>query len=318
MATKCGIRRSLAVLVLAAITVASGAFAERVRVPGTTVSLNPPPGFTPAERFPGFQEVNRGASIMVTELPGPASKMQRGMTRETLATRGMSLLQAQDVVLSGGRARLLRVSQRAQGSEFIKWMLIAGDADGTVMVVGTFPKSALDLSGPIKRAVLSTSWSGGASADPFEGLPFRVTPTADLRLAKRVGNMLVFSATGEIGAGNPDQAIFVVGSSLSDVVIDSLEEFSKERASKTAQVGALRSVRGRNLEVDGLRGYELLAETDDPKSNRPVSLYQLLLVDDQTYYIAQGLVGEERGREFLPAFRGVAESFRRVGPHGER
>jgi hypothetical protein len=50
-------------------------YGEPVRVPGTRVSLNPPPGFSPAHQFPGFQNGDIQSSIMVTELPGPASAM---------------------------------------------------------------------------------------------------------------------------------------------------------------------------------------------------------------------------------------------------
>ena len=41
-----------------------------VRVPGTSVTLDPPAGFTPADRFPGFQRVDMSASI---DAVGPVS-----------------------------------------------------------------------------------------------------------------------------------------------------------------------------------------------------------------------------------------------------
>jgi hypothetical protein len=305
-----------ALLLVAGLSAPSVALAERVRVPGTGASLEPPVGFSLAERFPGFQLAERGASIMVTELPGPAEAMRRGMTRKQLASRGMTLIQSRSVTVQGAEALLLHVTQVAKGTEYAKWMLVTGDAGKTVMVVGTYHRADADLSGPVKRAVLSSRWSDAANVDPFEGLPFRVEPTPGLRLARRVANMIVFTETGDIGPTGSDQAVLVVGSSLSDVDVGSLEDFARERAARTEHVKALRGVVGREIEIDGLRGYELTAEANDGESDRPVGLYQLLLVDGRTYYIAQGIVGGSRAGELLPDFRRVTGSFRRVVDRG--
>ena len=50
----------------------------------------------------------------------------------------------------------------------------------------------------MKQSLLTASWGSHASSSPFEGLPFRVTPTARLKLAKRVSNMLMFTESGTI------------------------------------------------------------------------------------------------------------------------
>ena len=67
-------------------------FAQGVRVPGTKVTLTPPDGFSLAQQYPGFEREVDQASIMVTELPGPAAEMIRVMTKEALAGRGMVLV----------------------------------------------------------------------------------------------------------------------------------------------------------------------------------------------------------------------------------
>ena len=62
-------------LVVAAAVLAAwlqAAAAEPVVVPGTTVALEPPPGFVSATSFAGFEHAASGSSIMVTELPREA------------------------------------------------------------------------------------------------------------------------------------------------------------------------------------------------------------------------------------------------------
>src|SRR5256885_13164099 len=83
---------------------APGLAAAPTRVPGTAVNIDPPPGFGASARFPGFEDTGRAASIIVTELPGPAAKMQEGMTREALASRGMTLLRTETVKVDGKSA----------------------------------------------------------------------------------------------------------------------------------------------------------------------------------------------------------------------
>ncbi|WFP51167.1 hypothetical protein PL263_03860 [Methylomonas sp. EFPC3] len=62
--------------VLACLLFASSANAEPV--PGTSVSVTPPEGFTKAERFPGFMNEAIGASIMISEIPGPFAEVSGG------------------------------------------------------------------------------------------------------------------------------------------------------------------------------------------------------------------------------------------------
>ena len=251
---------------------------------------------------------------MITEIPGPASEVRAGMTQKGLASRGMTLIQSQTVTIGGQEALLLHVSQSAAGSELFKWMLVGGDAKGTVMVVGTFPESETDLSAPIRKSILTSSWTEEKRSDFFEGLAFRVDPSLKLKLADRMGNMLVFSETGATEPSDSSQAILVVGGSLSEIVIGDVAAFAKERAAKTEHLGRLRNVIGRPMTVDSLPGYELIGVGADEKSGKDLRLYQLVLVDRMTYYLAQGFIGADRDPRFVKEFRRVTSTFRRVRP----
>ena len=148
---------------------------------------------------------------MVTELPGPASVMKRGMTKTALASRGMTLLESSTASVDGQDALLLRVRQASASGDVLKWMLVAGDQTRTVMVVGTYPPAAdAALGEAIKRSLLNARLGiGTAAPDPFEGLRFRVTPTPFLKVAGRVNDMLTLTETGTMTPGNPDAALYL-------------------------------------------------------------------------------------------------------------
>lgn len=297
---------------LAALALGAPARAESVRVPGTGVRMAPPPGFSRAEQFAGFQDSDHGASIVVTEIPGPVTEVRRGMTRSGLASRGMELIESRTVTVGEEQALLLHVSQQAQGVGYFKWMLVGGSAERTFMVVGTFPAEAADLSDPIRAALLSASWGNAPRADRFEGMPFHVDATPQMRFSDRMGNLLIFTETGRVVSGKPDVAVLIVGSSLGDVEIDDLEHFSKERLLQTDRLKGVRVRSGASVLIDSLAGYEVVAEGSDAKSGTPVGVYQLMLREGKTYYIAQGFVAKARLQEILPAFRQVTGSFRRT------
>jgi hypothetical protein len=67
------------------------------RIPGTQVTLNPPEGFTPSAGFFGYANESTGASIMVTEIPGPYADINKGVTAEGLKKQGIELVSSEDV-----------------------------------------------------------------------------------------------------------------------------------------------------------------------------------------------------------------------------
>ena len=288
-------------------------FAQGVRVPGTKVTLTPPAGFSLAQQYPGFEREADQASIMVTELPGPAAEMIRVMTREALAGRGMDLVASSQQKINGNPARLLNVRQKTSNGDALKWMLIAGDRTMTIMVVGAFPSDSPPATGSaIQRALLSTSW-GAASPDAFEGLLFRVTPTSRLKLARRVSNMIALTESGTMGPPGSSEALYLVGQSLGRGDIGDLRSFAEDRARQTTLTKTVGNFTGRTIRVDDLDAYELEAEAVDARSGAAMRLYQVIVPDETGYFILQGLSGADRATELFAEFRTVTASFRRVG-----
>jgi len=301
------------VLILTAIVRCSAvpAFAQTVRVPGTKVRLTPPTGFSLAQQYPGFEREAEQASIMVTELPGPAADMLRAMTTQALASRGMILIAAHDELINGMPARLLNVRQKTASADVLKWMLIAGDPTMTIMIVGTFPAGSSPSTGTaIQHSLLSTSW-GSAAPNAFEGLPFRVTPTSKLKLARRVSNMLTFTESGTMGSPGSAEALYLVGHSIGRGQLGDLRSFSEARAKQTTLTKGVGHFAGRMLQVDRLDAYELEADAFDARSGAPLRLYQVIIPDETGYFIVQGLTRADRAGELFLEFRAITASFRR-------
>ena len=85
-------------------------------IPGTKISLRVPEGFSLAEGFPGIMQQELGSFVVVTEMPTAARVMQAGMTKEALETRGITLLHAEQMQVSGADAVLLHATQEDKES----------------------------------------------------------------------------------------------------------------------------------------------------------------------------------------------------------
>ena len=240
----------------AALACSGSAHAQGVRVPGTSVTLTPPDGFSAARRYPGFERPDAQASIIVTELPVSATDMLRSMTAPALADEGMTLRSSRDVVVGKHSGRLLQIHQEGQGGPVLKWMLVAGDAKMTIMIVGTVPEGASsDLSDALRQSVLTASWGSALPPSPFEGLPFRLTPTAKLKLARRQSNMLMFSESGTTGSPGSTEALYIAGQSVGQGRIDDMQLFSEARAKQTTLANGVGNFKGRAIQVDGAAAY---------------------------------------------------------------
>lgn len=298
---------------LVAIGLLAAVPAAADRVAGTSATLEPPAGFVAAKDFSGFQHGPSGSSIVVTELAGPASAVTAAMTADGLSTQGMRLLDSSETTVAGRTGLLLHAAESKVGVEYEKWMLALGERNRTLLVVGTFPKELGDsLREPIRSALLSVRWSPKVEPPRTQGLPFSVSETADLRISQRVANRLVLTREGANVSVDPADALIVVGTSSSDIAITDVENFARDRVQRTSEIAGVSGVEGETLRIDGLTAYELRADARDQRTGAPLRVYQLVVADGKRYFLAQGRVGAAQADRFLPQFRQIGRSLRRV------
>lgn len=281
-----------------------------VRVAGTAIELDPPPGFEAYDRHPGLAHAESGSSILVTEVPGPYSGITAGFSDEGLASRGMRLLSREDLPLGARTGLLAAIEQSAGGVMWRKWIRVFGDESATTLVVGTYPATeAAQLADVIRRAVLSARPTSAPGARD-EGLTFSVEESAELVVIHRVGNVLMLAPPGSQLPLGKDVPVLIVGSSIAPVAGDSLADFARHRARQLEQVSDLEIVSQAALVVGGHPADELTARGTDPASGEALGVYQLVLGEGGHYHIALGLVALDQLDVHLPAFERVAHSLR--------
>ena len=284
-----------------------------VKVPGTKVSIVPPAGLKPTEQFPGFGDEETKTSILIAELPAPYSLFADGFTKEALATKGMSLLSRKEISLNGRPGILLHVRQEAGSLALLKWMVVTGNEKETALVTATFlEEMKARWSSEMERSVLSVQWEGEAKIDPLAGLNFSFNADPSLKVARRITNMVILTIDGAMPGKPTNDPFFIIGSSVSEPLILDAKKFAEGRLMQIEQISGPVIKKHSDVTIAGLSGSEIIAEAQwKDRPDTPVTVYQVLLLDEKNYFIMQGFAPREGREKYLVIFNRIAQSFRK-------
>jgi hypothetical protein len=288
---------------------ATGALATPQQAPNSRVILDLPAGFTPSPMFSGFQNDATGTSFVILEAPGTEyDKMAQGFTAEELAKRGVT--GAKTAALSRTDKHLyMRAEQSSPAGDYAKFFVLFQAGDQTILISANVPAQALE-DGTVKvediERVLSTAKTTEKPAvrelyTLSELGPFKEAGTI-------VGTSKLYTLDGRIEperAGETRSA-FMVAPSLDKRPV------ANPDAQVVTLLGSLPGYRDfkpgepREISIDGLSGYEVEADAVDTDDDKPVHLYQALLLGrDGGYYRLIGIAT-------LPDTDGLAAQFPKI------
>ncbi len=287
-----------------------------INFPEVGLAIPQPVGFTKATSFYGFEQSETSSSVVLSKIPGPFSAVTKGFNRETLATRGMSLISKQPIRIEDRSGFLLQVAQPAAGKKFLKWILVFGNEESTTVVVATFlEENAAKIGEPLKKVLLTVS-PRSASDPTVSSLPFTITAVAGLSPVKKAsgfGKAALFTKDGNIPAAAPTDPLFIVAPSLGDVLVTDQKSFATRRIASYPQteIVAIRSTA--EISIDNLTGWEIVANGQDKQTKAPLTLYQVMIFPKQGGYILMtGIVGDKQSQIYMPKFKAMALTYRNV------
>jgi len=283
-----------------------------VRFPEAGVQLARPALLSEAKEWRGFGNPSLRASVLILRLPEAFEKLAHGFTAEHMQPRGMKLLGKQPLRIEGQSALLIHFTQSAGGTEWEKWALALGDATHTVLITATFPAEHRKRLSPLLEATLRSTrldpeFPQGRPAQP----PFQLGETHKLKAVPDTGLGLAYTEDGLLMANRPESPLFVAAPSLGPVLVADPRAYAEEKLRQTAKTTGITLQSHEPITIDGLSGFESLAEAKDEASDTPLTLYQVLLFDADRYVVMVGIVGAARRDDYLPEFRALARGFRR-------
>ncbi len=200
------IRRTAVVLscIVACGLLPPGAAAQTPqRVNGTTVTMTPPAGFTPATDFAGFADPTTKSSILIAELPPQAWPQLSALFGNLQAVRagfkqkGIEVATLDKVPTASGEAFLASGTQMNAGTKLAKWVALAQGSRTVMITVQAMPAAKLDDA--VIKAMLATVSLGDVPsvADKLASLPFKVAPAAPFRVLDTMAGSTVAMTAGD-------------------------------------------------------------------------------------------------------------------------
>lgn len=193
-----------------------------IAVPGSVVSLAPPPGFAPAPNFSGFVSEDGRASILVAELPAEASSAVSGLfvdepaARSRFASQGVQVDRLESLSIEGRTVPVVIGSQAAHGYTFGKWIALFSGSP-TVMITIQAPRDhALTHQQAMQALATVTLRPQATLEEKLAAMPFSIKPAPPFRLLDSLSGSAVALTAGELDT-DPEgrQPLIVVASQLS-------------------------------------------------------------------------------------------------------
>ena len=130
-----------------------------VTFPKAGVKLIQPHGFVEVESFEGFYQESTQSSVVAIKFPDPYADSVVGFNTKKLKENGMTLQSKEGITIAGKKGILVKVLQRGNDMQYVKWVAIFGDKKATNIITGMCPKTLeAKLLSKLKAVVLSAKF----------------------------------------------------------------------------------------------------------------------------------------------------------------
>lgn len=268
-----------AALLLVSATFAGAADAIFPR--GSIIGLVPPPGMAESRTFSGFEDREKGASILIVDMPPEAfAQLDASFTDKALAEKNIMVESRAPFTLSGEKdtkAVLVTGTQQAGNIKLRKWLLLAGNDTLTALVTFQVPEAeAAAFPDDAVRASFA-SLAFRSTRDQVAALPFTLTDLAGFRVVRTLGGSTVILTDGPKNIiEGAEQPYFVVAVGAGAPRDDERRQFAVRALAALPGVRDMRIERAEPLRISQHPGYEIMAQGVDARTGEPVKVVQWL------------------------------------------
>jgi hypothetical protein len=150
-----------------ALEITSQKTAAHVAVPGINAYFVPADELVLASSFDGFESQKRNIEVVVAYVEAPIKNIEEGFTETEFKARGMELKSSGDFTIDGRRAVLYKVLHDDGKTKWGKWVMLASDGPGTLVVNAAFvsgdAEAASDLESMLKGVYMEPEPGEGAA-----------------------------------------------------------------------------------------------------------------------------------------------------------
>jgi hypothetical protein len=289
---------------------------------GSHIGLVPPPGMTASAAFPGFEDRERKAAILLSQVPGEAyEQFLKAMNSGAINLPGVSNAKRELMLIDSGAAHLVIGDQEADGVKFRKWLMItrraiaSNDTDSTFSFVVT-AQVPVDATGAypdetIRKALASVALRAAIPPQEIlDHLPFRLTEQANFEGVRLLapGRAIMLTERGganEIADSEPIMMISIGGGAPSQA--DERASFAQNALRTIQGFNNLRLLSQEAIRIGGQPSYEIRLEGQSVTDNADVVIVQWMRFSGGGFLRMIGISPKTSWPENFTRFRQVRD-----------
>ena len=285
---------------------------DLVMVPGTSVSLSPPPDFILSEQFSGFVNPDDFSSIVLTEMPQAAygeladifSSSPEAITA-AFAERGITLdvETVSDIQIGEIQTSLVSGTQQVDGLVIDKYFTLLGEESTVLLTFNVIAPSQLSEADVIQTIQSIELNSPPSVEEKAAELPF----TFEVAEPFQIFDVLAGSAVLLSPNGEPDPSgeapLVIIASSLSAVVVSDQAAFAAQLLQQTDGFVDVNITDNSPVTFADGEGYLTQATRQD------TTVFQYLRILPDGYYIRLVVTGNSTDLDaVMPAIQSIQSS----------
>ncbi|NVO14320.1 MAG: hypothetical protein HXX10_09820 [Rhodoplanes sp.] len=305
---------TLVTALAAAALVVPARAADPVYPIGQRIGLSPAPGLQASERFPGFEDKDTGASVLLLEVTGqPFAETAKQIARDRIKKQGIAE-DRREAFPAGGKGTLVAGRQEAEGKAVRKWLLLAPAGEGAALVIVQVPEESAKAYPDAAVRDMLASFAVRTEV-PIEEqlrlLPIRLDDLSGMRPIRVIGSngaLLTDGPKDTLDAAEQPLLLVTVGRGGPE------ENSARDTFARNllAGFGGYKDVRVVGTEMLRLGGggahtHQVMAEGKDPKTDAPIKLVQWVRFGSGAYLRIVGIARDDAWSDALRRFRAVRD-----------
>ncbi|MFL9825871.1 hypothetical protein [Rhodoplanes sp. SY1] len=313
-------------LALASLVVLAGPLtttaraADPVYPPGLKLGLVPTGSLKASEKFPGFEDDDTGASVLMLEVTGQSlADTAKQISRDRIKKQGI-VEETRESFPAGGEGTLVAGRQEADGKKVRKWILVAPAGEAAALVVVQVPE---DAAKTYPDAAVRSMLASVARRDavPIEEqlslLPIRIDELSGMRPVRVIGGagaVLTEGPKDTLDATEQPMMLVSVGRGGPEETA-ARDTFARNLLAGFGGYKDLRVVNAEMLRLGGgsANTHQVMAEGKDPKTDATIKLVQWIRFGSGAYLRILGVARDDAWSNAFPRFRAVRDG---VNPRG--
>jgi hypothetical protein len=278
------------------------------------LGLVPPAGFVASTKFPGFENPNANAAILMIALPAEAfSNLETGFKNdEALKQRGLTVESREPITLANGKGVLMSGTHEASGVKQRESVLLAEVAGLTALVTLRMSEDAqkAGVEAAVRQALTTiTARDTIPDAEKLAVLPYRLADLAGFRIVVGAQDGTAILTEGAKDQATPvEQPFFIVGVKTGESPrAEERDTFARRIFSSTPGVKDVKFVSAEPLRIGGQQGHQIVADAKDAKSGADIRVVQWLRFGPNAHIQMFGFARQEIWEDVYKRFRTIRD-----------